>query len=82
LPADFERFAAARVIRARLQGFMAMIRSVGTGGGFDGRVARVASARLTNAVVAALAVGAFSLCLTVAFTVMSIKVAMAMPIAG
>jgi hypothetical protein len=61
---------------------MAMIRSVGTGGGFEGRVARVASARLTNAVVAALAVGAFSLCLTVAFTVMSIKVAMAMPIAG
>jgi hypothetical protein len=61
---------------------MAMIRSLGTGGGFDGRVGRVASARLTHAVVAALAVGAFSLCLTVAFTVMSIKVAMAMPIAG
>ena len=59
-----------------------MIRSVGTGGGFEGRVARTASARLTNAVAAALAAAAFSLCLTVAFTVMSIKVAMALPLPG
>jgi len=59
-----------------------MMRALGAGGGFEGRVARVASARLTHAVAAALAIGAFSLCLTVAFTVMSIKVAMAMPLPG
>ena len=54
-----------------------MMRALGAGGGFEGRVARVASARLTHAVAVALAIGAFSLCLTVAFTVMSIRVAMA-----
>jgi hypothetical protein len=58
-----------------------MIRSVGAGG-FEGRISRTASMRLTNAVVAALVAGAFSLCLTVAFTVMSIKVAMALPLPG
>jgi hypothetical protein len=57
-----------------------MMRAPGTGGGFGERATRVASTRLTNTVAAALVIAAFSLCLTVAFTVMTIKVAMAMPI--
>ena len=56
------------------------MRSQGTSGGFGGRVTRVASARLTNAVAASLAIAAFAICLTLAFAVMSIKVAMGMPI--
>jgi hypothetical protein len=56
-----------------------MIRSPGAAG-FDGRVAPVASSRLTNAVAASLAIGALSLCLIVSLTVLSIKVSMAMPI--
>lgn len=50
--------------------------------GFGLRSVRVASSRLTNAVVASLAAASLSLCLIVALTVLSIKVATAMPIAG
>jgi hypothetical protein len=52
----------------------------GTGGGFEWRVTRIASARLTSAVAASLAFAAFAICLSLAFAVMSIKVAVAMPI--
>jgi hypothetical protein len=48
--------------------------------GFDGRAALVASSGLTHAVAASLAFGAVSLCLIVTLTVLSTKVAMAMPI--
>ena len=58
-----------------------MIRSPGTVG-FVSRPAPVASARLTNAIAATLAIGALSLCLAVTLTVLSIKVSMAMPIPG
>lgn len=47
--------------------------------GFGSRPAHVASSRLTNAIVASLAIGAMSLCLAVTLT---IKATMAMPIAG
>jgi hypothetical protein len=40
----------------------------------------VASSRLTDAVAASLAIGSLSLCLIVTLTVLSIKVAIAMPI--
>jgi hypothetical protein len=56
-----------------------MIRSSGAWG-FNGRTAPVASSRLHDAVAATLAIGALSLCLVVTLTVLSIKVAMAMPI--
>jgi hypothetical protein len=56
-----------------------MIRSSGAAG-FEGRSAPVASSRLTDAVVASLAIGSLSLCLIVTLTVFSIKVSMAMPI--
>jgi hypothetical protein len=56
-----------------------MIRSHGTAG-FGGRQVPVASSRLTNAIAASLAIGALSLCLVVALTVLSIKVTMAMPV--
>jgi hypothetical protein len=48
--------------------------------GFNGRTAPVASSRLNDAVAATLAIGALSLCLVVTLTVLSIRVAMAMPI--
>ncbi len=48
--------------------------------GFDGRAALVASSELTHAVAASLAFGAVSLCLIVTLTVISTKIAMAMPI--
>jgi hypothetical protein len=48
--------------------------------GFEGRSAPAASPRLTDAVVASLAIGSLSLCLIVTLTVFSIKVSMAMPI--
>ena len=48
--------------------------------GFNGRSAPVASSRLNDAVAATLAIGALSLCLVVTLTVLSIKVATAMPI--
>lgn len=56
------------------------MRAQGTSGGFGGRVTRVASAHLNNAVAASLAIAAFAICLSLAFAVMSIRVAMAMPI--
>ena len=55
-----------------------MIRSPGMAG-FVSRPAPVASSRLTNAIAATLAIGALSLCLVVALTVLSIRVSMAMP---
>jgi hypothetical protein len=56
-----------------------MIRSPGATG-FAGCAAPVASSRLTRAVAASLAIGALSLCLIVALTVLSTEVTMAMPI--
>ena len=56
-----------------------MIRSSGAWG-FNGRTAPVASSRLNDAVAATLAIGALSLCVVVTLTVLSIKVATAMPI--
>ena len=47
--------------------------------GFSGHGAPVASRRLFDAVTASLAVGAFSLCLMVTLTVLSIKACMATP---
>jgi hypothetical protein len=70
---------ALRVIRPRIEGFQAMIRSPGAVG-FNGRTAPVASSRLIDAVAASLAIGSLSLCLIVALTMLSIKVSMAMPI--
>ena len=57
-----------------------MIRSSGTAG-FQGRPAPVASTRLTNAIAASLAIGALTLCLVVTLTVLSSKIAIAMPLA-
>ena len=54
-----------------------MIRASGTAG-FLGQTATVSSSRLTNAVVASLAVAALSLCLIVTLTVLSTKATMAM----
>ena len=48
--------------------------------GFAGLTAPVASFRLTSAVAASLAIGALSLCLIVALTVLSLKAGMAMPL--
>jgi hypothetical protein len=56
-----------------------MKRSPGAAG-FNGRSAPVASTRLMDAVAATLAIGSLSLCLIVTLTVLSIKVAMAMPL--
>jgi hypothetical protein len=56
-----------------------MIRSPGAAG-FDCPPAPVASSRLTDAVAASLAIGSLSLCLIVTLTVLSIRVAVAMPI--
>ena len=56
-----------------------MIRSPGAAG-FDGRSAPVASSGLMHAVAGSLALGALSLCLIVTLTVLSAKVAMAMPL--
>lgn len=49
--------------------------------GFNGRAAQAASARLTGAVAASLAIAALSLCLIVTLTVLSTKATMAMPLA-
>jgi hypothetical protein len=59
-----------------------MIRSLRQGTGFQLRLSPVASSRLTHAVAAALAIGCLSLCLIVTLTMLSIRVSMAMPIAG
>jgi hypothetical protein len=48
--------------------------------GFGGQETTVASPRLIDAVVASLAFGAFSLCLVVTLTVLSLRACMAMPI--
>ena len=45
--------------------------------GFDGRPAPVASSRLTNAIAASLALGALTLCMVVAVTVLSSNLSMA-----
>ena len=55
-----------------------MIGSPGAAG-FNGRSTPVASSRLTHAVATSLAIGSLSLCLIVTLTVLSTKVAMAMP---
>ncbi|HZR86501.1 MAG TPA: hypothetical protein VFB02_06840 [Bradyrhizobium sp.] len=47
--------------------------------GFGGQNTQVASSRLTDAVAAALALGALSLCL---MTVLATKASMAMPVLG
>lgn len=57
-----------------------MIRSLREGAGFQVRTMQAASTRLGNAVAASLAVGCLSLCLIAALTVMTIRVASAMPI--
>jgi hypothetical protein len=57
-----------------------MRRSSGTAG-FHGLLAPVASTCLTNAIAASLAIGALTLCLVVALTVLSSKITMAMTIA-
>jgi hypothetical protein len=56
-----------------------MTRSPGDAG-FVRPSAPVASSRLTDAVAASLAIGSLSLCLIVTLTVLSIRVATAMPI--
>lgn len=48
--------------------------------GFDGRSAPVALSTLTHVVAGRLAIGGLSLCLIVALMVVSIEVAMALPI--
>jgi hypothetical protein len=48
--------------------------------GFGGQETPVASPRLIDAVVASLAFGAFSLCLVVTLTVLSLRACIAMPI--
>ena len=58
-----------------------MIRSSGTAG-FQGLPAPVASTRLTHAIAASLAIGALTLCLVVTLTVLSSKIAMALPLAN
>lgn len=59
-----------------------MTRSPIAGLGFGLRSVRVASSKLSNAVAASLAVASLSLCLIVAVTFLTIKVATAMPVAG
>jgi len=56
-----------------------MTRSYGATG-FSGGSAPVASPRLIDAVVASLALSAFSLCLVAAVTALSIKAALSLPI--
>jgi hypothetical protein len=57
-----------------------MIRSLRVVAGFQPRPARVASTRLGNAVAASLAVACLSLCLVVALTLLTLRVATAMPL--
>ncbi len=57
-----------------------MTRSPCPSGGFVHRVALSASSRLTHAVAASLALGALSLCLIVAITMLSTRASMAMPL--
>ena len=53
-----------------------MTRWSGTAG-FQGRPAQVASSRLTNAIAASLALGALTLCMVIAVTVLSSNLSMA-----
>jgi hypothetical protein len=57
-----------------------MIRSPRVVAGFQPRPAKVASTRLGNAVAASLAVGGLSVCLIVTLTLLTLKVATAMPL--
>ena len=57
-----------------------MIRSLRTGLGFQVRSVPAASPRLTNAVAATLALACLSLCLIVTLTLLTLKVATAMPL--
>ena len=57
-----------------------MIRSLRVVAGFEPRPALVASTRLGNAVAATLAVACLSLCLVVTLTLLTLKVATAMPL--
>ena len=50
--------------------------------GFSGHSTPVASSRLHDAVAAALALGAVSLCLVLCITVLATKASMAMPLPG
>jgi hypothetical protein len=69
----------AQVIRlTRVRICLAMKRLSGPTG-FSSQSAPVASSRLTDAVAAALALGAVSLCLVLCITVLTIKASMAMP---
>ena len=66
------------MIRPRVQGFSAMIRSPGATG-FSSQSAPVASPRLIDLVAASLAFGALSLCLVVTITVFSVGLTMPVP---
>ena len=57
-----------------------MIRSLRVVAGFEPRPALVASTRLGNAVAATVAVCCLSLCLIVTLTLLTLKVATAMPL--
>ena len=57
-----------------------MIRSLRVVAGFEPRPAVVASTRLGNAVAATIAVGCLSVCLIVTLTLLTLKVASAMPL--
>lgn len=50
--------------------------------GFNSQPVPVASSRLLDAVAAALALGAVSLCLVLCLTVLATKASMAMPVLG
>jgi hypothetical protein len=70
------------VIRRSDEELTAMARSIVSGTGFQMTSARAAPPRLIHAVAATLALAALSLCLSVAFAVLSITAASALPIAG
>lgn len=57
-----------------------MTRSSGADGGFAARSAPAASKYLTNAVAMMLAAASVSVCLIMAMTVLSARIAMAMPL--
>jgi len=67
-----------QVIRLHVEGISAMMPSSGAAG-FGDRAVSVVSSKLTHAVAGSLTVGALSVCLIVALTVLSIKAGIAMP---
>jgi hypothetical protein len=78
-PSSLRGFSCPRVIRSRSKkDFPTMTRSPGTVG-FIGQCAPVSSSRLIDAVAASLVFGAFSLCLAVSLTMLSIRACVAMP---